>query len=135
MKTKLNIQSVSRWQEISARRSMEGYLKSQCLTKKSPHGALTKKPTTRQHMPVSYPPCISRIWIKMKYGSFIKKMAEDLATGWENIYPIHIEDVQYVLSIHKYDQAYHKSKRSNEATVTKVICPQRTMIVQPLVMA
>ena len=41
-----------------------------------------------------------------KYGSFIKKMAEDFATGQENIYPIHIEDAQYVLSIHKYDQAY-----------------------------
>ena len=44
---------------------------------------------------------------EMKYGSFIEKMAEDFATGWENIYPIHIEDVQHVLCIHKYDQAYH----------------------------
>ena len=43
----------------------------------------------------------------MKYGSFIKKMAEDFATGWENIYPIHIEDAQHILSIHEYDQAYH----------------------------
>ena len=44
---------------------------------------------------------------KMKYGSFIKKMAEDFATGQENIYPIHIKDEQHILSIHKYDQAYH----------------------------
>ena len=42
-----------------------------------------------------------------KYGSFIKKMAEDFATGWENVYLAHIEDVQHILSIHKYDQAYH----------------------------
>ena len=44
---------------------------------------------------------------QMKYGSFIKKMAEDLTTGWENVYPIHIKDAQHILSIHKYDQAYH----------------------------
>ena len=42
-----------------------------------------------------------------KYGSFIKKMAEDFATGQENVYPTHIEDAQHILSIHKYDQAYH----------------------------
>ena len=42
-----------------------------------------------------------------KYGSFIKKMAEDFATGQENIYLTHIEDAQHILSIHKYDQAYH----------------------------
>ena len=44
---------------------------------------------------------------QMKYGSFIKKMAEDFATGQENIYLTDIKDVQYILSIHKYDQAYH----------------------------
>ena len=43
----------------------------------------------------------------MRYGLFIKKMAEDFATGWENVYLIHIEDAQHVLSIHKYDQACH----------------------------
>ena len=43
----------------------------------------------------------------MKYDSFIKKMAEDFATGQEDVYPIHIEDVQHILSIHKHDQAYH----------------------------
>ena len=37
----------------------------------------------------------------------MKKMVEDFATGWENIYTIHIKDAQYILSIHKYDQAYH----------------------------
>ena len=42
-----------------------------------------------------------------KYGSFIEKMAEDFATGQENVYLTHIEDVQHILSSHKYDQAYH----------------------------
>ena len=48
---------------------------------------------------------------QMKYGSFIKKMAEDFVTGQENVYPIHIEDVQHILSIHKYDQAYHNKQK------------------------
>ena len=49
----------------------------------------------------------------MKYGSFIKKMAEDFATGQEKetIYPIHINDAQHILSIHKYDQAYHGKQK------------------------
>ena len=49
-----------------------------------------------------------------KYGSFIKKMAEDFATGWENIYPTHIKDVQHILSIHKYDQAYHNKWKKQQ---------------------
>ena len=36
-----------------------------------------------------------------KYGSFIKKIAEDFASGQENIYLIHIKDAQHVLCIHK----------------------------------
>ena len=48
---------------------------------------------------------------QMKYGSFIKKMAEDFATGQENIYLIHIKDAQHILSIHKYDQAYHGKQK------------------------
>ena len=31
-----------------------------------------------------------------KYGSFIKKMTEDFATGWEDVYPTHIEDEQHI---------------------------------------
>ena len=46
----------------------------------------------------------------MKYGSSIKKMTEDVATGWENVYLIHIKDAQHILSIHKYDQAYHNKQ-------------------------
>ena len=42
-----------------------------------------------------------------KYDSFIKKMAEDFATGQENVYPTNKEDAQHILSIQKYDQAYH----------------------------
>ena len=48
---------------------------------------------------------------QMKYGSFIKKMAEDFAMGQEYVYPTHIEDVQHIGSIHKYDQAYDKWKK------------------------
>ena len=44
---------------------------------------------------------------QMKYGSFIKMMAEDFATGQENVYLTHIEDAQHILSIHKDDQAHH----------------------------
>ena len=53
----------------------------------------------------SYASFLSILYLKntdqMKYGSFIKKKAEDFATGWENISPTHIEDVQHILSIHK----------------------------------
>ena len=56
---------------------------------------------------------------QMKYGSFIKKMAEDFATGWENIYPIHIEDAQHILSIHKYNQAYHNKWKKQQDNCNK----------------
>ena len=42
----------------------------------------------------------------MKYGSFIKKMAEEFATGWENL-PDPYQGCATILSIHEYDQAYH----------------------------
>ena len=48
---------------------------------------------------------------QMKYGSFIKKMAEDFASGQENVYLTHSEDAQHILSIHKYDQAYHDKQK------------------------
>ena len=48
---------------------------------------------------------------QMKYGSFIKKMAEGFAIGRENIYPIHIKDALHVLSIHTYDQAHHDKQK------------------------
>ena len=48
---------------------------------------------------------------QMKYGSLIKKMVEDFATGWEKTYLIHIEDAQHILSIRKYDQAYHDKQK------------------------
>ena len=59
----------------------------------------------------AYASFLSILYLKntdqMKYGSFVKKMAEDFATGQENIYPTCIKDVQHVLSIHQYNQAYH----------------------------
>ena len=84
----------------------------------------------------AYTSFLSILYLKnmdqMKYGSFIKKMVEDFATGWENVYPIPIEDAQHILSIHKYDQAYHDKQKSNEMTTTKVACPQRMTIILPL---
>ena len=63
----------------------------------------------------AYTSFLSILYLKnmdqMKYGSFIKMMAEDFATGQENVYLIHIEDVQHVLSIHKYDQAYYNKQK------------------------
>ena len=54
-----------------------------------------------------------------KYGSFIKKGAEDFATGQENVYLTHIEDTQYILSIHKYDQAYHNKQKKQQQNYDK----------------
>ena len=63
----------------------------------------------------AYTSFLSILYLKnmdqMKYGSFIKKMAEDFTTGWENVYLIHIEDAQHILSVHKYDQAYHNKRK------------------------
>ena len=71
----------------------------------------------------AYASFLSILYLKnmdqMKYGSFIKKMAEDFATGWENIYVIHIEDPQHVLSIHKYDQAYHDKQKKQQDDCNK----------------
>ena len=45
-----------------------------------------------------YASSLSILYLKhtdqMKYGSFIKKMAEDIKTGQENVYPAHIKDAQ-----------------------------------------
>ena len=54
-----------------------------------------------------------------KCGSFIKKMAEDFATGQENIYLTHIKDVQHILSIHKYDQANHDKWKKQQDDCNK----------------
>ena len=56
---------------------------------------------------------------QVKYGSFIKKMAEDFTTGQENVYVIHIEDAQHVLSIHKYNQAYHDKQEKQQDDCNK----------------
>ena len=71
----------------------------------------------------AYASFLSILYLKnmdqMKYGSFIKKMAEDFATGWENIYLIHFEDAQHVLSIHKHDQAYHHKWKKQQDDCNK----------------
>ena len=84
----------------------------------------------------AYASFLSILYLKnmsqMKHGSFIKKMAEDFATGWENVYLTNIKDAQHILSIHNYDQAYHDKQKRNDMIVTKVACPQRMMIILPL---
>ena len=82
---------------------------------------LTQKESTWDSDPeisykTAYASFLSILYLKKtdqtKYGSSIKKMAEDFTTGWENVYPIHIKDAQHVLlSIHKYDQAYHDKQK------------------------
>ena len=84
----------------------------------------------------AYTSFLSILYLKntdqMKYGSFIKKMAEDFATGWENIYPIHIKDVQHICPSTSMIKLIMISRRSNKMIVTKVACPQRTKITQTL---
>ena len=118
--------------KISAWRSMEGYLRSQCLPKKSPHGALIKKPATRQCMPVSYPSCISRTQIKqsMVHSSRrwqktlpqVGRMSTQSTSRMHNIFCPSTSMIKLVMI----------SKRSNEMIMTRVACPQRTKIIQPL---
>ena len=63
----------------------------------------------------AYASFLSILYLKnmdqVKDGSFIKKVAENFATGQANVYLINIEDVQHILSIHKYDQAYHDKQK------------------------
>ena len=124
--------SVSRLQDISARRSMEGYLKSQCLPKKSLHGALMKKPATRQSTLVSYPSCISRIQIKQSMVHSSRR--------WQKTFPqVGRVSTQSTLRMHNIFcpststiKLIMISERSNEMIMTKVAHPQRMKTVQPL---
>ena len=89
---------------------------------KEKYGGIFKIPTLTQQestwgsdeegsYKTAYASFVSNLYLKnadqIKYGLFIKKMTEDFATGWDNVYPTHIEDAQHILSIHKYDQADH----------------------------
>ena len=72
---------------------------------------------------IVYASFLSILYLKnmdqMKYGSFIKKIAEDFAAGWENVYLTHVEDAQHILSIHKYDQAYHNKWKKQQDDCNK----------------
>ena len=106
-----------------------GYLKSQCSPKKSPHGALIKKPATRQWMPVSYPSCISRIWIKQsmvhrqKTLPQVRRMSTQFTSRMHNIFCPSTTSMTKLIMI---------SRRSNETIMTNITCPQRMTIVQLL---
>ena len=89
-----------------------GILKIPTLTQKESTWASDKEGSYK----TAYASSLSILYLKntdqTKYGSFIKKMAEDFATGQDNIYPTHIKDAQHILSIHKYDQAYHDRQKA-----------------------
>ena len=93
MKIQLTIPNISRWQET--------------LTQKESTWTSDKEGSYK----TAYTSFLSILYLKnmdqIKYSSFIKKMAEDFATGWENSYLPHFEDAQCILSIHKYDQAHY----------------------------
>ena len=58
----------------------------------------------------------------MKYGSFIKKMAEDFDTGWENVYLIHIQAYhdKWKKQQDNHDKGHMSSKNYNHSTTWKV---------------
>ena len=126
------IPNVSRWQETSASRSAEGYLRSQCSPRKSPHGPQIKKVAPRQHMPVSYPSCISRIWIKESMVNSSRR--------WQKSLPqVERTSTQPILRMHNIfcpsinmTKLITISRKSNKMIATKVPCPQRMTIILPL---
>ena len=69
---------------------------------------------------------------QMMYGSFIKKMAEVFTTGQENIYLIHIKDVNMFCPSTSMTKLIMLCGRSDKMIVTKVTCPQGMTIIQPL---
>ena len=76
-----------------------GIFKIPMLTQKEPTWASDQEGSYK----TAYASFFSILHIKnmaqMKYGSFIKKMAEDFATSQENIYLTHIKDAQHILSL------------------------------------
>ena len=67
-----------------------------------------------------------------KYGSFIKKMAEDFATGQENIYLTHIGMYNIICPSINMTKVITTSEKSIEMIATKVACLQRMTILLPL---
>ena len=59
-------------------------------------------------------------------------MVEDFAMGQENVYLTHIEDVQHVLSIHKYDQAYHDKRKKQNDDCNKGCTSSKNYDPQPM---
>ena len=47
---------------------------------------------------------------KTEYASFLSIL---------NVYPTHIKDAQHILSIHKYDQAYHDKQKKQQDNCDK----------------
>ena len=111
---------------------MEGYLRSQHSPRRSPRGPQIKKAATRQHLPVFYPSCISRVWIKQSMVYSSRRWQKTLPqVGRMFTGPILRMCNMFCPSINMTKLITNKWK-SNEMIVTKVTCPQRTMIVLPL---
>ena len=69
---------------------------------------------------------------QMKYGSFIKKMGEDFATGWENVTPSTLRMHNMFCPSTSIIKLIMISTRSNEMIMAKTTCPLRMKTVQPL---
>ena len=111
---------------------------------KEKYGGILKIPTLTQKestwgsdeetsYKTAYASFLSILYLKntdlTKYGSFIKKMAEDFAMGWENVYlRMHNMFCPSTSTI----KLTMISESSNEMIMTKIICPWRKKTVQPL---
>ena len=113
---------------------MEEYLKSQHSPKKSPHGALIKKPGTRLHTQVSCPSCISRMQIKQSMVHSSRRWQKTLLQVGRTSTQSTSRMCNMFCPSTSMIKLIMRSGRSNEMTVTKVTCPQRMMIIQPLAM-
>ena len=96
-----------------------GIFKIQMLTQKESTWASDQEGCYK----TAYASFLSLLYLKntdqITYGSFIKKMAEDFATGQQNVYLTQTKDAQHILSIHKYDQAYHDKQKKQQDNCNK----------------
>ena len=106
-----------------------GIFKIPTLTQKSPHGTLIQKPATRQCTPVSYPSCISRIWIKQSTVYSSRRWQKTLPQVGRTSTQSTLRMCNMFCPSTSMIKLIMTNRRSNEMNVT---CPQRTKIIQPL---
>ena len=73
----------------------------------SPHGSQIKNAATSQCMPVSYPSCISRIWIKQNMAHSSRRWQKTSPQAGQMSTQSILRMCNISCPIHKYDQAYH----------------------------